>query len=298
MSADGVESGLFGDPGFPEAQRLKDKVAIITGAGSRPSGKEEPIVGNGKAMAIMFAREGARVAILDTQLDWAQETHSVIQREGGDSMLLEADVSNEASCRGAVEQVLEAFRRLDVLVNNVGITGPAGTAVEVDPDAFDAAMRINLTSMVMMSKFAIPAMLESDGGSIINLSSVAGIEGGHPSLLYPTSKTAVIGLTRSMAAHHGREGIRVNAIAPGMVYTPMVASRGMTEDLRHARRDGSMLQTEGTAWDIARAAAFLASDAARWITGTTLVVDAGASSGKTQALSPRSDSKPLPGFGG
>jgi NAD(P)-dependent dehydrogenase (short-subunit alcohol dehydrogenase family) len=293
-----VESGLFGDPGQPEAQRLKGKVALITGAGSRPSGKEEPIVGNGKAMAIMFAREGARVAILDTQLDWAQQTHRVIEREGGESMLLEADVSNEASCRGAVEQVLEAFGRLDVLVNNVGITGPAGTAVEVDPDAFDQAMRVNLTSMVMMSKYAIPAMLEGDGGSIINLSSVAGIEGGHPSLLYPTSKTAVIGLTRSMAAHHGREGIRVNAIAPGMVYTPMVASRGMTEDLRQARRAGSMLQTEGTAWDIARAAAFLASDAARWITGTTLVVDAGASSGKTQALSPRSDSKPLPGFGG
>ena len=149
-------------------------------------------------------------------------------------------------------------------------------------------MRINVTSMVMMSKYTIPPMIEAGGGSIINWSSEAGIIGGHPSLLYPTSKTAVIGLTRAMAAHHGLQGIRVNCIAPGMVYTPMVAVRGMTPELREARRLDSLLKTEGTAWDIAAAAAFLASDQARWITGIVLPVDAGRSAGR-ESHSPRSD---------
>ena len=172
------------------------------------------------------------------------------------------------------------------------MTGPPGNAIEVDPEAFDRAMRINVTSMVLMAKYALPPMIEAGGGSIINLSSAAGILGGHPSLLYPTSKAAVIGLTRSMAAHHGRDGVRVNCIAPGMVYTPMVAVRGMTPELREARRQSSLLGTEGTAWDVAAAAAFLASDAARWITGIVLPVDAGATAARLQALSPRSDGGP------
>lgn len=289
---------FIGDPGQPQAQRLKGKVAIITGAGSRPADTEQPILGNGKAMAILFAREGARVAILDTQRDWAAETQKVIEREGGESILIEADITSEDACRRAVDEAVAAFGGLHVLVNNVGITGPAGNAVEVDMSAWDAAMRVNVGSMVMMSKYAVPKMIEAGGGAIINLSSMVGIEGGHPSLLYPVSKTAVIGLTKSMAAHHGTSGVRVNAIAPGMVYTPMVASRNMTNDLRQARRGGSFLKTEGYAWDVALAAAFLASDAARWITGIVLPVDAGTTAGKPDPLSPRSDAKPLPGFGG
>jgi NAD(P)-dependent dehydrogenase (short-subunit alcohol dehydrogenase family) len=288
----------MGDPGQPQAQRLQGKVALITGAGSRPASTNQPILGNGKAIAIMFAREGATVAILDGQLEWAAETQKIIESEGGSSILIEADVSRESSCRAAVERTIEAFGALHVLVNNVGISGPAGNAVEVDMDAWDQAMRVNVASMVMMSKYAIPRMIDAGGGSIINLSSMVGIEGGHPSLLYPTSKTAVIGLTRSMAAHHGASGVRVNAIAPGLLYTPMVASRNMTEDLRQARQAGSFLKTEGYAWDVAQAAVFLASDAARWITGIVLPVDAGATAGKSEPLSPRSDAKPLPGFGG
>lgn len=293
-----MSTTFIGDPGMPKARRLEGKVAIITGAGSRPSGSPDPILGNGKAMAILFAREGARVAILDGRLEWADETRKIIEQEGGESILIEADVSNEASCQVAVEQTLAAFGALHVLVNNVGITGPAGNATEVDMSDWEQAMRVNLSSMVMMSKYAIPRMIEVGGGSIINLSSMVGIEGGHPSLLYPVSKTAVIGMTRSMAAHHGSSGVRVNAIAPGMVYTPMVASRNMTDDLRQARRSGSFLKTEGYAWDVAMAAAFLASDAARWITGIVLPVDAGTTAGKPDPLSPRSDAKPLPGFGG
>jgi len=132
-------------------------------------------------------------------------------------------------------------------------------------------------------------MIAAGGGAIVNISSVSGLLGGHPSLLYPTSKTAVIGLTRAMAAHHALQGVRVNCIAPGTIYTPMVASRGMTPELRDARRTGTLLQVEGTAWDVAQAAVFLASDAARWITGIVLPVDAGATAARLQTLSPRSD---------
>ena len=286
-------SRFAGDPGFPTARRLEGKVAIVTGAGSRPATVEDPILGNGKATAIVLAREGAKVGLIDQQADWAEETHKVIAEEGGQSMVVAADVSDAESCRAAVDRVVEAFGALHVLVNNVGVTGPAGDATEVDPDAFDRAMRVNVTSMVMMAKHAIPRMVAAGGGSIVNLSSVAGIQGGHPSLLYPVSKTAVIGLTRSMAAHHGRQGIRVNAIAPGFIFTPMVASRGMTRDLRQARQGASLLGSEGYAWDVAQAVAFLASDASRWITGVVLPVDAGRSSGTNFPLSPRSDGVPI-----
>jgi NAD(P)-dependent dehydrogenase (short-subunit alcohol dehydrogenase family) len=288
------EPALYGDPGAPSARRLDGKVAIVTGAGSRPA--DGPIVGNGKATAILLAREGARVALLDERPEWAEQTRQIVEREGGQAVLVEADVADDRSCREAVARVLAAFGALHVLINNVGVTGPPGTAVEVDPEGWDRAMRVNVASMMLMARHAVPPMVAAGGGSIVNLASIAGLQGGHPSLLYPTSKAAVVGLTRSMAAHHGRDGVRVNCIAPGMVYTPMVAVRGMTPALREARRQGSLLGTEGTAWDVAAAAAFLASDAARWITGVVLPVDAGATAGG-HSLSPRSDGQPLPGFG-
>ena len=169
--------------------------------------------------------------------------------------------------------------RLDGLVNNVGVGGPPGNAVEVDIAAWDHALRINVTSMMLMAKYAIPEMHKLGAGAIVNIASVAGLRGGHPSLLYPTSKGAVVQLTRAMAAHHGREGIRVNCIAPGMVYTPMVYTRGMTEEQRDARRRRSLLQTEGTGWDVGHAVVYLLSDAARWVTGVILPVDAGATAG-------------------
>jgi NAD(P)-dependent dehydrogenase (short-subunit alcohol dehydrogenase family) len=287
---------LAGDPGMPQARRLAGKVAIVTGAGSRFAGPGGPVVGNGRATAILFAREGARVALVDEQVEWAEETHRIIAGEGGEAAVVKADVASIDSCRWAVERTLETFGALHVLVNNVGISGPPGNAVEVDPEAWDRAMRVNVTSMMLMAKYAIPAMVRAGGGSIVNLSSVSGILGGHPSLLYPTSKAAVIGITRALAAHHAQERIRVNCIAPGTVYTPMVASRGMTPELREARRQGTLLKVEGTAWDVAAAAVFLASDAARWITGVVLPVDAGATAARLQGLSPRSDGGPPPGF--
>jgi NAD(P)-dependent dehydrogenase (short-subunit alcohol dehydrogenase family) len=283
---------LAGDPGILSAKRLSGKVAIVTGAGSRTAGPDGPVVGNGRASSIMLAREGARVALVDERREWAEETLRVINREGGEAVIVEADVASADACRQAVQATLDAFGTVNILVNNVGVTGPPGTAIEVDPEAFDRAMHINVTSMVLMAKYALPPMIEAGGGSIVNLSSVSGLLGGHPSLLYPISKTAVIGVTRAMAAHHAEQGIRVNAIAPGTVYTPMVASRGMTPELRQARREGTLLKTEGTAWDVAAGVVFLASDAARWITGIVLPIDAGATAARLQALSPRSDGGP------
>jgi NAD(P)-dependent dehydrogenase (short-subunit alcohol dehydrogenase family) len=169
--------------------------------------------------------------------------------------------------------------RLDILVNNVGIGGPPGTAVDVDIEAWDHAMRVNVTSMVLMAKHAIPEMARSGGGAIVNLASVAGLMGGSPSLLYPTSKGAVVNMTRAMAAHHAADRIRVNAVAPGMVYTPMVYAGGMTDDLREARRNRSLLKTEGEGWDVGNAVLYLVSDEARWVTGVILPVDAGATAG-------------------
>jgi NAD(P)-dependent dehydrogenase (short-subunit alcohol dehydrogenase family) len=257
---------------------LEGKVAIVTGAGSRGDG-----IGNGRAAAILLAREGACVGLLDAVPEWAAETLRQIEAEGGTAIVIGGDVTDSAACAAAVRSVVEAWGRLDVLVNNVGVGGPPGTAVEVDPEEWDRAMRVNVASMMLMAKHAIPEMLKQGGGSIINLASVAGLQGGHPSLLYPTSKAAVIGLTRAMAAHHGPAGIRVNAIAPGMVYTPMVYSRGMAPEMREARRQRSLLQTEGTGWDVGSAVLYLASDDARWVTGIVLPVDAGATAGSVSS---------------
>ncbi|MGI9475455.1 MAG: SDR family NAD(P)-dependent oxidoreductase, partial [Hyphomicrobiaceae bacterium] len=139
---------------------LKEKVAIVTGAGSRGDG-----IGNGRAAAILLAREGARVALLDAERDWAEATKAMIDKEGGTSMVLVADVADAASCAQAVKATVDAWGRLDVLVNNVGIGGPAGNAVEVDPEAWDVAMRINVKSMMLMAKAAIPEMQRQGGGA-------------------------------------------------------------------------------------------------------------------------------------
>src|ERR1700727_1502665 len=223
--------------------RLKGKTAIVTGAGSRAEG-----IGNGRATAVILARHGARVTLVDTTAQWAEETKRLIDAEGGTAQIIEVDI-----------------------------------------EAWDSAIRRNVASVMLMAKFAIPEMIRSGGGSIINLSSVAGLLGGHPSLLYPTSKGAIVSLTRAMAAHHGRDGIRVNCIAPGTVYTPMVASRGMTPEMRKARSERTLLGTEGTGWDIGYGALFLASDESRWITGITLSIDGGATAGSKGSPVPPSE---------
>jgi NAD(P)-dependent dehydrogenase (short-subunit alcohol dehydrogenase family) len=264
--------------------RLDGKVALVTGAGSRADG-----IGNGRAASILLARAGARVALLDATPAWAEATAQLIRDEGGTCLTVRADVTEPDQCAAAVAATVAAWGRLDALVNNVGVGGPPGNAVDVDIEAWDRAMRINVTSMMLMAKYAIPEMRKLGAGAIVNIASVAGLRGGHPSLLYPTSKGAVVQLTRAMAAHHGQEGIRVNCIAPGMVYTPMVYTRGMTEEQRDARRRRSLLQVEGTGWDVGNAVVYLLSDAARWVTGVILPVDAGWTAGDSRSPSPSGD---------
>ncbi len=253
---------------MPErSPRLEGKVAIVTGAGASGPG-----VGNGRAAATLFAREGAKVLLSDLAEDRAKETLELIESEGGTASTIQADVTNAEDCERMVAACIERYGRLDILDNNVGISH-RGTVVEITEEAWDRVMAINVKSIVLASKFAIPRMIESGGGSIINISSIAGLR-AHSSTPYTASKAAVIGLTISMAADHGPDGIRTNCIAPGLVYTPMVAPR-MDDDLRQIRSNAAPLRTEGTAWDIGNAALFLASDEARWINGVVLPVDAG-----------------------
>jgi NAD(P)-dependent dehydrogenase (short-subunit alcohol dehydrogenase family) len=268
----------------PGAMRLAGRVAIVTGAGSRADG-----IGNGRATAILLARHGARVALIDAMPDWAEQTRAMIAAEGGESQVVPCDVTDPAACERAVQATVAAWGRLDILVNNVGIGGPPGDAVEVDLAAWNHGLLVNVTSMMLMAKYAIPEMRKLGAGAIVNVASVAGLLGGHPSLLYPTSKGAVVNMTRAMAAHHGHEGIRVNCMAPGMVYTPMVYSRGMTPEMRDARRRRSLLQTEGAGWDVGHGVLYLVSDEARWVTGIVLPVDAGATAGSGRIAVPPSN---------
>jgi len=263
------------------ARSLNGRVAIVTGAGAVGDG-----IGNGRASAILFADEGCSVVCVDRDLSLAQRTVDMItaggggKGKGGGAVAVQADVSVEAECAGIVKTAMETYGRLDILLNCVGIGGAPGTALDVDMVAWTRSMEVNVSSMVMMAKYAIPEMAKNDNewgyrGSIVNMGSVAGIKGGTPHLLYPTSKGAVVNLTRAMAAHHAPQGIRVNCVCPGMVYTPMMYAGGMPEEARESRKNRSLLKTEGTAWDVGCAVRFLAGPEARWITGVILPVDAG-----------------------
>ena len=248
--------------------RLEGKVAIVTGAGSSGEG-----VGNGKAASILFAREGAKVLLVDFQEDRARETLQIIQEEGGVASTLQGDMTKIEDCELMAQTAIERYGRVDILDNNVGIS-QRGTVVEVSEEDWDRVMTVNMKTIMLASKATIPHMISSGGGgSIINISSIAGLR-AHSSTPYSASKAGVIGLTFSMAADHAADNIRANVIAPGLVYTPMVAPR-MNDDLRQFRSEAAPLKSEGTGWDVGYAALFLASDEARWITGICLPVDAG-----------------------
>src|SRR5215468_10068424 len=200
---------------------LKGSVAIVTGAGALDDG-----IGNGRAASILLAREGTHVALLDLERAAAERTHAMIESEGGSSAVLACDVTDPKACERAVGDVVARWGGLDVLVNNVGVGGPRGTAIEVDLAAWELGLRINVTSMMLMAKYALPHMIRKGKGAIVNIASVAGLRGGHPNLLYATSKGAIVQMTQAMAANHGPDGVRVNCVAPGMVYSVMRLTEG------------------------------------------------------------------------
>jgi len=250
---------------------LDGKVAIVTGGGALDDG-----IGNGRAAAILLARAGARVFVVDLERERAERTVAMIAAEGGTAAAFVADVTDEAQARAMVEAALDRFGRLDCLDNNVGIGG-SGSVVEMAPESWRRVMQVNVDSMFLASRHAIPAMKQTaGGGAIVNVSSISALR-PRGLTAYSTSKGAVIALTRAMAVDHGPDGIRVNCVAPGPVYTPMVYARQMTAAAREARRKASVLGLEGTGWDIGRAVRYLLSQEARYITGQTLVVDGGAS---------------------
>ena len=248
--------------------RLKDKVAIITGAGSRAEG-----IGNGRAAAILFAREGAKLLLVDRDEQAAQATLELIRAEGNDAAIHTADVTSSEDCRAMVRAALDRWGRLDILHNNVGIGG-RGTVEEITEEDWERVQRVNVTSMMLTAKHAVPAMRASGGGAIINVSSIAALR-PRGLTAYSVSKGAVATLTQALAVDHGADGIRANCIMPGPVYTPMVYAAGMSDELRNRRREASLLKIEGEGWDIGWAAVFLASDEARYITGAILPVDGG-----------------------
>ncbi len=249
---------------------LDGKVAVVTGGGAAGTG-----IGNGRAAAILLAKAGARVVVVDRELELAEQTAKMIAAVGGEAMAVAADVTRSQDCAAIVTAALDRFGRIDRLDNNVGIGG-RGSVVEETQENWQRIMQVNVETMFLVSKHVIPAMMKSGGGAIVNVSSISALR-PRGLTAYSASKGAVISLTRAMAVDHGRDGIRVNCVAPGPVYTPMVYSRGMTEAARDRRRTASLLKIEGTGWDIGHAVRFLLSEHARYITGQTLVVDGGAS---------------------
>jgi len=249
--------------------RLAGKVAVVTGAGSRGAG-----IGNGKAAAILFAREGAAVVCADQIVARADETVAAILAEGGTASSLACDVSHREGCQQLAAAAVERFGRLDILQNNVGI--PSNQSLEdITEEAWDHVMGVNVRSMVLAAQAVVPHMVAGGSGSIINLSSIAGLR-AYPAdhTAYTTSKAAIIGLTLALAGQLGSKHVRVNCIAPGQVYTPLVAE-GLDAEGRERRAKAGLIKEEGNAWDIAWASVYLASDEARWVTGQVLTVDAG-----------------------
>jgi NAD(P)-dependent dehydrogenase (short-subunit alcohol dehydrogenase family) len=268
---------------------LRGRCAVVTGAGSQTAG-----IGNGRAAAALLAEAGADVVVVDVHEERLAGTETLVRERGGRAHRVVADVTDEAACRRVVDEALAVFGRVDVLVNNVGVVGPAGSVVDLDLAAWHATVAVNVTSALLMSRFAIPAMREVGGGSIVNVSSLAGTL-SHPRPVYATTKGALLSLTRSMAMTYGPENIRVNAVAPGTVYTPMVAVEALTDEARRARAAMVPLRREGNGWDVGAAVLYLAGDHARWVSGTTLTVDGGFSA--DLRMSPATTVTPTPAAG-
>ncbi len=255
------------------AGRVEGKVAIVTGAGSTPG----PGIGTGKASAVVLAREGASVLLVDLHPERAEETRKMIEEEGGRAEVFAADATKAAECEAMVKAAVDAFGTVDILVNNIGLAS-LGTVVDTTEEAWDRALDINLRTAFLSSKYAVPVMAEKGAGSIVNISSISALR-GDGTLAYSAAKGGLLAMTVDMAFAHGRQGIRVNAVAPGHITTPMVMSVSApgprAEYMNQLRSEAGLLGTPGTGWDVGWAVGFLASDEARWITGVTLPVESG-----------------------
>jgi NAD(P)-dependent dehydrogenase (short-subunit alcohol dehydrogenase family) len=255
------------------AGRVEGKVAIVTGAGSTPG----PGIGTGKATAVALAREGASVLLVDMFPDRAEETRKMIEEEGGKGEVFAADCTRAADCEAMVRAAVSSFGTIDVLVNNIG-RAQVGTVLNTTEEAWDEALAVNLRTAFLASKYTVPVMADKGSGAIVNIASISALR-GDGTIGYSAAKGGLIAMTVDMAYSHGRQGIRVNAIAPGHITTPMVLSvsaPGPRADFMNTMRaEAGLLGTPGDGWDVAWAAVFLASDEARWITGALLPVDSG-----------------------
>jgi len=252
------------------AGRLKGKVAVVTGAAPRGEG-----VGNGMATALLFAKEGARVVLVNRSAERAEKLAKQIKDEGGEALVFAGDVAKPEACEAMAAFTVKTYGRLDILHNNVGIGAP-GTPETVTLADWNKVLEANLTTTMLCTKYCLPKMKESGGGSIIMVSSIAGALGlmGSPgAVAYSTAKAGLHGFTMSVAADHATQNIRANCIIVGSVHTPMVAHMGA--EARERRRKLVPMQTEGTAWDVAHGAVYLASDESRWVTGVMLPIDGG-----------------------
>ena len=257
--------------------RFKDKTVLVFGAGSSGPGW-----GNGKAAAALYAREGARVVAVDIQLEAAEETRDTLRSEGFDALALAADATEGAAVEAVVAEVMRTHGRIDVLHNNVGMT-VMGDAVELSEADWQRGLDINVTSAFLTCKHVIPVMQAQRYGAIVNISSLASIQvNNYPYIVYQSAKAALNHFTRSIAVRYAAEGVRANAILPGVMDTPLIYKQiaGEFKDIeamKRARDAASPMGRMGDAWDVAHAAAFLASDDAKYITGVILPVDGGKS---------------------
>ncbi len=259
-------------------KRLADKTAIIVGAGQT----QGETIGNGRAMALLFAREGAHVMCVDRDLGSAEETVRMIADEGGVAFAFEADITQTPLCAAIVSGAMARMGRIDILVNNVGTGRGDAPPHAIEEDAWDRIMDINLKSMAMTIRHVLPVMRQQRSGAILNISSLAAIA-GHHMVTYEVSKMAVNRLTTVVAAGNAKYNVRCNVIMPGLMDTPMAitgiaaASGKSAETLRAERNARVPMGRMGTAWDTARAALFLCSGEAAFITGAVLPVDGGTS---------------------
>ena len=232
--------------------------------------------------AELFSKNGAKILIVDIDEEAALRTQKKINDLGGETSVCVADVATEKGCKSTVEAAVKNYGSIDIVVNSVGITG-RGMVTEITEQIWDRVLDVDLKSMVFISKYAVPVMENNGGGSIINISSVDGIKAGFSkNIPYTAAKGGIISVTRAMAVHHGRQNIRVNCIAPGLLHATM--TENYNDEHRKIRKNIAPLGTEGNADDIANAALFLASEESRWITGVLLPVDAGLMAAGPQSI--------------